>query len=274
MEGNLKRIYLLFIAILVFLLTACTGQTSVISPASNPATATAEQATQVPTETAIPTKTITATPKPTKTEVPPTPTVASPAKVTDVLNDVEVVRVEDFKKSYSALFDYGTGVSAAGDGLLNMEGIPFWTSSFRGKNSFSEGSGIIVSYKYSPQSEFEIFFDRGSWATPDYRRFGVYGVNPPAANLFQGEQGLGFNYLSKNFALKADTWYTILLSVGDGGEFLALIWDPEKPERVARYHEVIKKWENNQWNFSVGGNKGKIQFKDYMEITFSGFKKK
>lgn len=273
MECNLKRIYFLFFAILFLLLTACTAQTSVVAPASIPAIATADQSIQVTTETAIPTKTDTATPEPTKTEVPPTPTVESPAKVNDVLKDVKVTGVEDFKKSYSELLDYGTGVSAAGDRQLNMEGIPFWTSSFQGKNSLPEGSGIIVSYKYSPQSEFEIYFDRGNWGTPEYRRFGVYGANPPAADLFQGTQGLGFNYLSKNFALKADTWYTILLSTGDGGEFLALIWDPEKPERVARYHEVIKKWENNQWNFKVGGNKGKIQFKDYMEITFSGFKK-
>jgi hypothetical protein len=270
----MKKIFILFITVLVFLLAACTSQPSVIAPTSIPSTATQIPATPAPTQTALPANTETATPEPTQTSVPPTPTVEAPAKVKEVLNDVEVVRVENFQKTYSGLFDYGNGVTAAGDGQLNMQGIPFWTSSFRGKNPFSEGSGIILSYKYSLQSEFEIFFDRGNWGDKDYRRFGVYGANPPAANLFQGAQGLGFNYLTKNFALNANTWYTILLTTGKGGEFLALIWDPEKPERVARYHEVIKKWENNTWNFTGAANKGKIQFKDYMEITFSGFKKK
>jgi hypothetical protein len=46
-----------------------------------------------------------------------------------------------------------------------MEGIPFWTSSFSAKRRFSEGSGIILSYKYSPQTEFEVFLDRGNWQT-------------------------------------------------------------------------------------------------------------
>lgn len=268
----MKRWSLALALLLVFLLAACTGQTSVASPISIPSTATADLPTQAPTQTALPTNTVTATPKPTRTEVPPTPTVASPAKVNEVLNDVEVVRVENFQKSYSDIFDYGNGVSSPGDGQLNMEGIPFWTSSFSAKKRFSEGSGIILSYKYSPQTEFEVFLDRGTWADPDYRRFGVYATNPPSTDLYQGEKGFG-NYLTKNFVLKTDTWYTILLVTDKGGDFLALIWDPENPERVARYREVIKKWENIQWRFSVGANKGQIQFKDYMEITFSGFKK-
>jgi len=58
----------------------------------------------------------------------------------------------------------------------------------------------------------------------------------------------------------------------DEGEFLAVIWDPENPERTATYHEKNEKWAGYKWNLRIGANKGTIVFDDFVEITFSGIK--
>ena len=60
----------------------------------------------------------------------------------------------------------------------------------------------------------------------------------PKANLWLGQNGLGFNNLHGNFQLKPDTWYSLLMAVDEGGEFLSVIWDPQDTTHFFSYHET------------------------------------
>ena len=254
----------------IFILTACSPAAGVQPPAAAISTATlaaASTSTLAPTE--IPSATPTLEPSATVT---PTPTVAPPVKVSSVLDGAAVTLYDPLTKTRPDGWNLGGGASATGT-EIRLAGATSWSSSFERQNKFAPGSGMIISYQYSKQSEFEIFFDVGQWAHPDYRRFGVY-PGAPSADLFQGANGLGFNYIAGNFTPAPTTWYTILMAVGKGGDFLILIWENGKPEHVARYREVIKNWDSTtSWHLAFGANKGIIDYKDYMEVSFNGFKK-
>jgi hypothetical protein len=136
-----------------------------------------------------------------------------------------------------------------------------------------EGQGIYISFKYSTGSEYELFYSTGIWQDTSYRRFGIYPYDLPRADLWQGAEALNMGDLPVDVTLKPDIWYSLLLTIDKGGNFLALIWDPNDPGHPIRYQEVKKDWQNNQWMLFAQANQGKIEFKNYTELSFSGYKK-
>lgn len=195
-----------------------------------------------------------------------------PTKVNDLLQDAKIEDSDSFKNAGSGLFIYGAGTQPTGNNSLILKGTSVWASTFRGKHTFAEGTGMLVSFKYSSDPEFEMFFEFGKWQTPDYRRFGVYTFNSPVKDLWQGTQQLDFNSLPGDLTFQPGTWYSILMTTGKGGEFRALIWDPADPDHSVLYQEVKNDWSNHPWIFVVQANQGEIEFREYKELKFSGYK--
>ena len=220
-----------------------------------------------PTNTPEPTATSTSTPIPTKTPIPPTPTVAPPAVLQDYLENVVVTNMDDF--SSSSGWELWSGKIS--NGVLEIVGKD-WNG--LGKTgTFPEGTGILINFKYEKGSVFEMYYDYGDWQTDAYRRFGIYyWEGYPKANLWLGKRGLGFNNLHGNLESSGDTWYTLLMATDADGEFLAVIWNPENPERTSVYHEKNEKWAGYNWRFRIGADEGTIIFDDFMKIKFSGIK--
>ena len=161
------------------------------------------------------------------------------------------------------------------DGILSVTGKTFWSSGSEWKSRLKEGEGVIIQYKFSPNPEMELYLDHDTWMKDDYRRFGVYQAGGPRANLFKGKNYLGGGALSGNFSPLPNTWYSLLIGVAKGGDFIALIWDPQSPNKVVRYREVLgKSWSNLLWKFSINANKGSIDFDNFQQLSFDGIKKK
>lgn len=69
--------------------------------------------------------------------------------------------------------------------------------------------------------------------------------------------------------LVPDTWYTLLLAIGQQGEMLMQIWNPTKPTQVFKYSMPINdNWAGQPWIFRIGANKGKLRIDDLAELSF------
>lgn len=246
-----KNLFLVIIAG-ILILSAC-------QPAQIPPTATIVP----PTNTPIPTN----TPKPTSTPIPPTPTLIPPAALAEYLENPRIVKVDSFDNSNS----WELYVGKVTNGVLEIVGND-WNGIVR-EGTFQEGDGILINFKYTKGSEFELLFDKGEWWTDPYKRFGVYlAVDYAESNLWDGKKGLGFNYLRGNFYLTPDTWYSLLMTIGKDGDFFALVYDPSNPEKIIKDRRKIEGWKGINWTFKLGANEGTILFDDLMEIEFDNIK--
>jgi len=222
-----------------------------------------------PTSTAIPTDTPapTSTPHPTSTPthpptVAPTPTIELPPVTSEFLTDVGMLSYDPFDNMNNWQWDRQT--SANNNGVFEMQGTSFWASNLSLKQHLSEGEGILLSFKVrSANGQSEFVFVTGDWQTDSFRQFGIYNHTRPKADLFQGKYGLGGNDLYGNLNLHADTWYNLLMAIGENGEFLAVMWDPNSDGLRAIYNETIgERWTGKDWQFRPKANEGETLFVD------------
>lgn len=243
---------------LLVILVVCSWILSACQPAQIPPTATIVH----PTDTPVPTN----TPKPTSTPVPPTPTIIPPAVLTEYLENVQITEVDTFDNGSG--WDLSAGRVTGG--TLELVGKD-WNGLTR-KGTFKEGSGILVNFKYTKGSDFELYFDDGDWYTDSYKRFGVYlALGYAESNRWIGKNGSG-NYLRGNFYPAPDTWYSLLMVLGKDGDFYALMWDPSNPDKLISDRQKIEDWKGVTWRFALGADKGTILFDDFTEFTFDNIK--
>jgi hypothetical protein len=237
---------------------------------------TAVQKTSItPTEISTATPTSTLTPEPTTTPVPPTPTIDPPAIVIEFLGGVEILNIDRFD-NLSNWNTWNSGTGSIVDGMFELTGQEGWSSGLVLSRKLKEGDGVILRFKTVNNATFksEFVFSTGAWQTDSFRQFGVYNGKYPKADLFQGKIGLGYNNLFGNLTMKADTWYKLLMAVGEGGEFLAVVWLPDNPSRMVFYNENIgEKWEDKKWEFIAKATKGEtVYIDDFSSISFSSIK--
>jgi hypothetical protein len=256
-----KRLILLGLSCWVF--AAC-------QPVSVPPIATSTlHPTNTPQPTITPLPANTPTPRPTLAPVIPTPTIPPPAVLTKYLGNVHIVKVDPFDDPSG--WNAGNEIS---NGVLQLvgEGGDVWYGLSRNA-LFREGDGVVINFKFTRGGLFEMYLENGAWNTDPYKRFGVYaGRGHSGANLFTGKEARGSSPLPGNLYLNSNTWYSLFMVIGKEGDFLALIWDPSKPEKSLRYREVIKNWKGLNWQFHIQVNEGIITFDDFEEIEFDGIK--
>lgn len=207
-------------------------------------------------------------PASTPTPVPPTPTLAPPPMLLEYLDGVVVTGVDRFDSA--AGWDLFAGSIA--DGSLEIIGND-WNGLVK-KGAFAEGEGIVVDFKYQPDSVFEVFFDNGEFDTDPYRRLGIYLSDAYIkTNHWLGKEGFGFKDLEGNFKTEPGAWYSLLMALDKQGEFLVVVWDPGDASRLISYHQgALENWASLPWTFRIGANAGVIEFDDFMEITFVAIK--
>ena len=199
----------------------------------------------------------------------PAPTIEPPSTATEFLTDVKVLSYDPLNSMNNWNWDSQVGNLA--NGIFELKGRYFWGSSLSPKMQLADGDGIILKFKLqNANGESEFVFDTGEWQTDSFRQFGIYNSNPPKADLFQGKNGLGGNYLHGNLSLKPDTWYNILMAIGKNGEFLAVMWEPADETQRAVYNETIgEKWSDKPWFFIVKENEGETLYvDDFYRISF------
>ncbi len=255
MKKTIRSMFLVFV-VLTILLSGCAPASTPVPPTNTP----------LPTDTPLPTK----TPIPTKTLIPPTATIPAPEKSLEYLNGVQVVYIDTFDNPNKGGWGFDAGTVK--DGVLEVVGKN-WNGLGREKE-FKEGVGIVMDFTYTKGSVFEVYVDRGDWATDTYKRFGIYVENNYArVNVWAGGNALGGANLSGNFSPKPDTNYTLMMALLPNGEFLGVIWDPSDPTKTIFYREKIgKNWSGLTWRFAIGADSGTILFDNYREIKFDSVK--
>ncbi len=274
-----RMIYVLFLVSLV--LVACQSEVSLqeedLAVAQQDSTELTETLvpSNTPTEMPTATPTLTSTPEPTSTSITPTPTIEPPSIAVEFLDGVEILNIDGFDNMRNwNTWNAGTGNIV--NGMFELQGQEGWSSGLVLSSKLKVGQGIILRFKSVNVADFkaEFVFATGTWQTDSFRQFGVYNGRFPKADLFQGKNGLGFNNLHGNLSLKADTWYNLLMAIGEGGEFLAIVWNPDDTSQRVRYNEKIgEKWEGKTWEFIAKATRGvTVYIDDFSRIVFSEIK--
>jgi len=216
----------------------------------------------LPSETSVPTS----TPIPTKTPIPPTPTITPPDLLMKYLNNPRITYVDSENRGPSG----GLGPAKKVDGYIELTGKDW--NGFAFDREFTENQGIMVNFKFTYGADFEMLFDKGQFYTDSYKRFGTYLHQAYVqTNRWDGKQ-LTANNLKGNFYLQPDTWYSLLMTIGENGKFLAVIWDPQDSSQYIWNYQVIDSWEGITWTLRFGANKGTIQWDQYSIIEFDSIK--
>src|SRR5512138_2531640 len=213
--------------------------------------------------TVFPVSTGTSTPATPATTVPPLTMLAN------YLDNARIVRTDSFDDAseWNPTSEISNGeLLLTGIGGTNWHGLS-------NRSIFREGNATVIDFQFTSGEYFEVYFEREPWTTSRYKRFGVY-VNEDHANIniFAGRQRREPSRLAGNQALTSGTWYSLLLAVGSGGDFLAVLWDPANPGNSLQYREVIPNWQRLDWTFCIQVNKGTISFDDFQVVVFVGMK--
>ena len=154
-----------------------------------------------------------------------------------------------------------------------MQGTKDWTSGLVFTHPLKENNGIVLRFRvYKANSNSAFVFRTGDWQTPSLRQFEVDNAGSPHAALFQGKEWLGTKYLKGNLGLRPETWYGILMAVGQGGEFLTVIWDPadSEPPHLVQRRGIGIRVGGIDWHFMVKVNAGEtISGDDFYTFSFS-----
>ncbi len=242
---TIKR--LTFLGLICLILTSC--HIAARQPASQP--------TRIFPPTSIPTPLF------------PTVTPSSSNVLTNYLENVHVLGVDTFDNpsGWNPTNEISNGelllVGAGGDNWHGLSNRAF----------FHEGNGVVIHFQFTSGEFFEMYFENGPWRTDSYKRFGIY-VNEDHSNadLFVGRERKDFQLLTGNLSLHPGSWYSVLLAVGRGGDFLAVVWDPANPDQSLQYRQTIVGWKELDWTFRTQVNNGTILFDNFEEIVFDDIK--
>ena len=259
MGRSIALIFLAFVC-LAMVAVSCAPQ-PIVSATSFPPTARSS-----PTDTAVPED----TPRPTSTDLPPTP--IPPVFVTEYLTDVQALYYDPIDGLGN--WNVSTTTVQSIDGILEMHGLSFWASRVSTRSQFIAGNGIILKFKVQAAiAESSFVFDTGSWQTDSFKQFGIDPSRRPLANLWQGTQNLGRQFLPGKLRLEPDTWYGLMMAIGENGRFLAVIWDPADETHRIIYEVLREDWSGNNWTFAAGANEGEtVYIDDFYRISFGAIK--
>jgi len=195
----------------------------------------------------------------------PTPTVAPTVAVESIFPNFRLVETDMFDNSNSPKWQLDPSAAKIKNGVLQFVGKNWGGGHY--ETNLSEGYGIIINFKYTQDSEFEMLFENGGWNTSTYKRFGVYIVNDRAeTNIWQGKTPLG-QTLNGSLEFGPDTWYSLLLTIERNNEFYTRIWNPENPAQAVEYkHTFRADWSDLTWTFKIGANNGTILFDDFKVV--------
>ena len=240
---------------------------SQISPAQ-PSLAVTVFATATAT---TPTNPVAISPTTANTLVPSKTMVPAPDRLSEYLNDVQVLHINTFDDPLGRGWNIYAG--AVENGVMEIISDKDWIGASRDRE-FGEHEGVVIDFNYSMNSLSEIYVDRGVWDTDQYRRFGIYiGGDSAGLNKYEGKNDQGGTDLSGNLALQPDVTYSLLIAILPDGEFLEAIWNPSDPTEALFHREKIdESWAGLSWTLWIGVNQNTIQFDNFLEIRFSSAK--
>jgi hypothetical protein len=217
-----------------------------------------------PTATAVP---------PTATPVPPTPTPIAyevPDLVSTYINAAQPTAHETFDTLSVEEWTYTPGSVTTSQGEVQLTGVENWGSSLYRAETVTENTAMLLRFRADTDAEFGIFVEADTWGTEAYKRFGSYGPYPET-NIFHGTVGEPRQIFDGELTVRADTWYNLMIAVGPGGEFVALVWDPADSSQHLAYRRVVDAgWTGASWLFGITINSGFLAIDDFVVASFDG----
>jgi tetratricopeptide (TPR) repeat protein len=199
---------------------------------------------------------------------------ALPSPVSDVLPEAKVLYHDDFDQWPLSTWEYESG--KASDGVVQITGTADWSSYLERDRIFHAGDAVLALFKYDADADYRMYICSGEWEKPAYRRWGIFTLNDSSrftTDRFQGFSFIGGDPLAGNLTSRPDTWYYVLLAVGDEGEFLAQVWERDDPARKAEDRRRLgDDWAGLPWHFILQANKGPVYVDTFTEISFSEIK--
>lgn len=259
-----KTKFLALILMTSILLSGC-GAGQFFGPTLTPTSTPTLTPTFTPTSTSTPTPTFTPT-------FTPTPTVAPPLSAIDYLINPVIDRIDTFESSNAPAWDLTAGHIE--NGALVVTGDGNWNGLMI-KRQFLEGQGVVFSYKMEKGREWSPYFYNGvGWGTSEYLQLGIFDPGYPRLDIYKGKNLVAANNLKGNFRPKLDTWYQVMMVLGNDAHFLVVISDPSDPTRSIVYQEIYDtEWAGISWYFRIIVNQAVLKVDDFMEVSFSDIKK-
>ena len=169
---------------------------------------------------------------------------------------------DDFATLSEAAWDADTStvVPNSNEGTLDVLGHYDWATYLRYRRPIEEGQAVLVLYKYDPDTELEAYLDIGDWQQSNYRRWGVYLAPGLWPDVYQGATIIDDQrvVVDGDLVVQPDTWYYVGLSVNDGSELVAAIWERSRPEQIIMFTwRPEDSWDATGWQFSSRANSGR-----------------
>jgi hypothetical protein len=267
-NGNrTHKFFLATIASAMMLLFACQA----LSLPAQIKTPLASAEITAPLSTPVSTPAPTDTKGPNATAIPPTPSVEPPAIVSSLITNAQIILTDSFT-TMDRWHTYNPGSGSISNGMFVLTGQADWGSGVVFNQTLTKGFGVLIDFKTEKNADLksQIIFNAGEYNTDFYRQFGFYTGRNPQTNLFLGKNGTGFQNLKGNLLPVANTWYSVLMAIGDNGELLTVIWNPADPaKRLVHYAKLGEKWAGQNWQFLAQADIGEtLTLKDFNLLTF------
>lgn len=199
-----------------------------------------------------------------------------PPVVTDVIVNPQVAFVEKTENSicHAQVWESGWVNESYIKGQLRLFGKKDWQSGSSWSEPISQNGGILLDFKYTTGSEFDIYLEHSTWAQPEYRRFGLYVANDIfQSDMWMGETPLGGDAWDMAVQPKPDTWYRLLLTADKNAQLTAFLWEVDAQSNVSIFRKVMDDdWTNLQWRLAAGANQGRISIQGVTQIVFDALK--
>ena len=250
-------------------LSAKTEKSIVTNTTSTPIS----QTTRYPTSTDSPLQ-ATSTPVPTIT---PTVDIELPSQLLSHFSDARIIFYDKFITANDTNWSNINDANVA-NGTLEYTTIPDGSNISRSR-IFTEGSGLLVDFKYSPELAYlSMGLKTGTSGTPDYRSFGFERSEQSgyqSNEIVNGKIWLG----STPQITVPNTWYRMVIGVGKNGNIMMLLWQRDKPTalpHIIQTRQMKSDFTGLNWTFHFGGE-GKTQqptlsLENYYEFDFSELK--
>jgi tetratricopeptide (TPR) repeat protein len=211
---------------------------------------------------------------------PPTARIASvPTRNTSAFLDPAVSRVMTSPRVYDhdslieldeARWYFSDAAVTVADEKLAVTGDQPWATWWGTVRTFKEGDAVLVLFQPGVGSQFEFHFERGDWATPDYRRWAFHGSTRFEMSIWEGANPQRWGELVGQLSPDPQAWYYLLLGMDLDGEFVAFAWEQgEATPQIAYRRRLDESWSGPGWVFGMGANRGKLFIDEVTEITFA-----
>lgn len=224
---------------------------------------------------ATPMNTPPATAIPTRTSTPSlVPTMVTEKDISsflpDSLTDAKIIYTEEFNDSFLSGWDrWGNTYLNLRDGSLFIDGDSSWPAAVR-TSLIHEGEALLVFFRYSKQTQFEIMVDSGEYNTHDYRAWGMMKSDTERTfitNLEKGDQWVGGEHITGNLIPQHDHWYVALLQVVSQSDFKVWVWDAGDASKYGEKLFIMDSdWEDRGWRGYLSAESGLLEVDTYYEL--------